>query len=220
MKKLIITLLSLSTLFFFTCKKNVCPPDEKIGDLELAAATLEFMPYSGSEKLVFKNAAGDSLILQSTDGKRITNEQLCVEKICTEPKIKGNTTCKYFEGEAQRILFQNTNKNILIDILITSEVYEPNAQKFYDLLQVGVSMENYNDVAGIVTHAHFSGSFDNEKTIVQNFFDETYLVELNENPFSYPLVFEGNFLKIYYSRDKGFIGFATPDEVWNLDHVE
>ncbi|HFB99942.1 MAG TPA: hypothetical protein ENJ53_03970 [Phaeodactylibacter sp.] len=218
---LLFSILLFSVSIFSTCKKHTCLSDEKIGDLELHANTLFYMPYSGSEKLVFKNATGDSLILQSTDGKRISKEQLCVETTCTDPKIKGNSTCKYFEGESQRIIFQNTEKTILIDILITSEVYEPNTQKFYDFLQVGISVDDYNEVAGFVTHTNFSGPINNEKTVIQNFLiGDTYGMEINNKFFGYPLVFEGNPLKFYYNGPHGVIRFATPDEVWNLDHVE
>lgn len=220
MKNLTSYLLLLSSLLFFTCRKNVCPPDEKVGSLDLTSTTLAFNPYIGSEKLIFKNATGDSLTLESPDGKTIRRDNLCVEEICTEPKIKGNTTCKYFASESHSLLFRDNAQTILLDILLVSEVYEKDTQKFYSILRLGFSIENLINSAGTVTDVQFQGNFNPSETIINDFLVEKNSVTLNDKTYNNVFAFEENPLKYYYTKDQGLVGFQTPDAIWNLDRIE
>ncbi len=221
MRKTILSSISFLILILsFSCKKNVCPPSKKLGDLDLRPATLEFNPYAGNEKLIFKNASGDSLILLAPDGKKVTRDQLCIKTICTEPKIKGNSTCEYFDSEAHRIIFRDNNQTTLMDLLFSSEVYEENTQNFYSIMRVGFSTGNYISQASTVTDIQFSENFLESETIINQFLLEKNSITLNGKEFTNVLAAEEDAIKYFYSKTQGLVGFQTPDATWNLDRIE
>lgn len=221
MRKTILSSISFLILILsFSCKKNVCPPSKKLGDLDLRPATLEFNPYAGNEKLIFKNASGDSLILLAPDGKKVTRDQLCIKTICTEPKIKGNSTCEYFDSEAHRIIFRDNDQTTLMDLLFSSEVYEENTQNFYSIMRVGFSTGNYISQASTVTDIQFSENFLESETIINQFLLEKNSITLNGKEFTNVLAAEEDAIKYFYSKTQGLVGFQTPDATWNLDRIE
>ena len=221
MQKTILPSISLLILIlFFSCKKNVCPPDKKLGELDLQAATLAFNPYSGNEKLVFKNAVGDSLTLFAPDGKKVTRDQLCIKTICTEPKIKGNSTCEYFGSETHRFIFRDDAQTSLMDLLFFTEVYEENTQNFYSIMRVGFSTGNYISQASTVTDIRFSGNFLESETSINQFLLEKNSIILNGKEFTNVLVAEEDAAKFYYTKTQGLVGFQTPNATWNLDRIE
>ena len=219
-KKILPTLSLLILILSFSCKKNVCPPDKKLGDLDLRAATLAFNPYAGNEKLIFKNMSGDSLTLLAPDGEKVTRDQLCIKTICTEPKIKGNSTCEYFDSEAHRFIFRDDSETTLMDLLFFSEVYEQNTQKFYSVMRVGFSTGNYISQASTVTDIQFSGNFLESETGINQFLLEKNSITLNNKTFTNILAAEEDAVKYYYSKTQGLIGFQTPDATWHLDRIE
>ena len=206
--------------FLFSCKKNVCPPDEKLGDLNLRTSTLEFNPYNGNEKLIFKNESGDSLTLLASEGKKVTQDQLCIRTICTEPKIKGNSTCEYFDSEAHRFIFRDEAQSTLMDLLFSSEVYEENTQNFYSIMRVGFSTGIYISQATTVTDIQFSGNFQESETIINQFLLEKNSITLNGKEFTNVLAAEDDDLKYYYSKTQGLVGFQTPNTTWSLERIE
>lgn len=221
MQTTILTTLSLLILMLsFSCKKTVCPPDKKLDDINLRSATLEFNPYSGNEKLIFKNASGDSLILLAPDGKKVTRDQLCIKTICTEPKIKGNSTCEYFGSETHRFIFRDNAQTILMDLLFFTEVYEENTQKFYSMMRVGFSTGNYISQASTVTDIQFSENFLESETGISQFLMEKNSIILNGKEFTNVLAAEEDAVKYYYTKTQGLVGFQTPDAIWNLDRIE
>lgn len=221
MRKTILPTLSFLILILsFSCKKNVCPPDKKLGDLDLRSATLEFNPYSGNEKLIFKNAVGDSLTLLAPDGKTETRDQLCIKTICTEPKIKGNSTCEYFGSQTHRFIFRDDAQTTLMDLLFSSEIYEENTQNFYSMMRVGFSTGNYISQATTITDIQFSGNFLESKTGINHFLMEKNSITLNGKEFNNVLAAEEDAAKFYYTKTQGLIGFQTPDATWNLDRIE
>ncbi len=221
MQTTILTTLSLLILMLsFSCKKTVCPPDKNLGDINLRSATLEFNLYSGNEKLIFKNASGDSLILLAPDGKKVTRDQLCIKTICTEPKIKGNSTCEYFGSETHRFIFRDDAQTTLMDLLFFTEVYEENTQKFYSMMRVGFSTGNYISQASTVTDIQFSENFLESETGISQFLMEKNSIILNGKEFTNVLAAEEDAVKYYYTKTQGLVGFQTPDAIWNLDRIE
>lgn len=221
MKNLPLILVTILFLSIFTsCKNRGCPPDEKVGKFNLTDLNKSYNPYSGTEKLIFKNSNGDSLTLKANEGKAVTRDQICIEEICTEPKIKGNTTCKYIASETHRFLFRDDNQTMLIDLLFGTDNTQKNAQKFYSFIRLGFSKGNYITSAGKITDVHFTGSFDEEATILNNFLIEKNSIELNGKTFNNVYTFEEEPLKYYYTKDQGLVGFSDPDGTWHLDRVE
>lgn len=208
------------TLFLCSCKKNVCPPDKKLGDLALRAETLGYNPYDGNEKLIFKNTQGDSLTLLAPAGKKVTFDQLCIKNICTEPKIKGNSTCEYYDSETHRLIFKDDDQTTLIDILFYTKVYEEDSQDFYSLMRISFSKVNYITQASKITDIQFVGNFIESETGISQFFLVKNSIALNGKEYSDVLAAEADDSKIYYSKEQGVVGFQTPETTWNLDRIE
>ena len=215
MKSLLPTIL-VFTFFFFSCPKD-CPPDEKIGDLNLKTTTLSYSPYSGTEKLVFKNSSGDSIILQSDAGKQISQDRLCVREICEEPKIKGEITCEYFASESHSLLFRDPDQTILLEILLASDLNKENSENFYSFLRVGFSNENSISSAGLITEQHFNGNLDLDALVINNILIEKDEITLNTKSFSNVYAYEESTLKYYYTKEEGLVGFITTDNTYHLD---
>ena len=82
-------LLLLGLILSIVACDDFCPPDEQVGTLELSTATRSFNPYTSDTRLVFENTSGDSLVFLAPQGAQRNSDQLCVQELCTEPKIKG-----------------------------------------------------------------------------------------------------------------------------------
>jgi len=207
------------SFLFFGCPQN-CPPDEKVGDFDLKTETLSYVPYLGDEKIVFKNSVGDSLIFESTEGKVIQRNRLCVKVTCTEQKIKGESSCEYIAAESHSLLFRDVDQTLLLDILIGTDMNAPESQDFYSFFRLGLSSDLSISSAGKITEVHFNGTFDSDATVINDFLDEKDEVIINGITFTDILAFEQNPVKYYYQKEIGLVGFITPDDSYHFDHIE
>jgi len=220
MKNLILPIsVFLSSLLFFGCPQN-CPPDEKVGEFDLKAETLSYVPYDGNEKIIFKNSSGDSLIFEAVDGKVITREQLCVKVICTEQKIKGESTCEYIASETHSLLFRDATQSFLLDILIGTDMNASESENFYSFFRLGFSSDNSISTAGKITEIHFNGTFNNDATVINDFLMEKDEITLNGITFNNVLCYEENPVKYFYTKDQGLVGFITPTDTYHFDRME
>jgi len=209
-------LISSVLMIFWACDGDICPPDKKVGDLALTATTKSFNPYNLDSRIIFKSDAGDSLIFEATDASEVSFDQLCVKKICTEPEIKGNTTCEYFESEAERIILATADQNALIDFLLYSSVIEENSKTFFQAMRIGFSQVNFIEQAGIITD---SIEVENLSNLNYEPFPELQSVgaiTLNDQTFEDAFQYEGSLVSLYYNKQKGLVGFKTPEATWSL----
>ncbi|MEM1325881.1 MAG: hypothetical protein AAGI23_08005 [Bacteroidota bacterium] len=208
----------LSFLFFVVIAAacdDFCPPDEQVGELELTPSTLSFNPYTDDSRLVFLNANGDSLVFTAPEGVARQIDQLCVQELCTEPKIKGETTCEFFTSETERLVFFDEDQTATIDFLVYSDVVAANTRQFYQAVQVSVSQNLFSELATVVTDSINVAQLDRPNLSVLNYFEAVGTIELNGQTYEETFAFEGTLMTIYLTRELGLVGFETSETVWN-----
>lgn len=207
---------TLICLFGIACKNN-CPPDEKIGSIELGETTALFFPefYKNGASLFFKNQSGETLELNLQEQTQQL-DKLCVETICTELEFDGQSTCKYYDAASQRFIYTNFDSSLLMDLLFSSEVAKANTEYFYDIMTLSMSSAD-NEFA--------YGQFHTEQRYTDNtvippagtnmmtYQESTYLVDTT---FSAVYVNEVDLIKTYYNTDVGLAGFEWNGNVWRF----
>ncbi|MEM8523361.1 MAG: hypothetical protein AAGG68_01900 [Bacteroidota bacterium] len=206
----------LLVILLGSCNGSFCPDDRKVGDLSLTANTKSFNPYDSESRLVFENEAGDSLVFQSTNGLEESMDRLCINKLCTEPKIKGNSTCEYYDSEANRLVFFSEAQNATIDFLLFSDVVAEDQAQFFQAMRIGFSGLNASALAGIVSDSIDASNISRENISIRNYFSFIGTVELNDRTFEEVYAFEEFNTTIYYNKRKGFLGFDTNEMTWTL----
>jgi len=196
---------------------DVCPPDEKVGELELHTDVRDFISYSGSENLIFQNQNGDSLMLFSGNGKETSRDRLCVKDICTEPEIKGNTTCEFFESETERFIFRNADQTALLDFLAFSELIRPETELFRQTVRVSWNFrETLFGTGELVLKIIPDMQIDPSEFNVSVLFEPIGDLELNGKLYTDAFKAQDSQMNLYLNAEDGLIGFETSDEVWNL----
>jgi len=206
----------LLVFFLYSCNGSICPDDRKIGDLALTSDTKSYNPYNNESRLVFENEGGDSLIFKATDGLEESFDRLCVKQLCTEPKIKGNTTCEYYAAEANRLVFSSEDQNAVIDFLLFSDIVEKNQATFFQAMRIGFSQVNAFAQAGILSDSIDVSGINRENISIQNYFSFVEEIELNGKTFEDAYAFEDFSTIIYYSKANGLFAFDANGTLWTL----
>ena len=205
----------LLLLFFVgACK---CPPDEKVGELELTTEALSWLPYTGGESLRFTNSSGGEMILSNSSGMDIQENQLCFRTICTEQKIKGESTCQYYGSESRQLIFFSADSTFLLDYLVYSEVYDSEGPKFIDLLRVATSSEVQFGNTQTVIGQHFTGTVDASTLSLNGEFDFLGTVTLNGTVYADVYGDTTQNIRTYVTQADGLVAFELLGELWNLE---
>jgi len=188
---------------------DVCPPDEKVGELDLNQEVLDLIPYDGTERLVFKNQNGDSLVLFSENGKEISRDRLCVKEICTEPEIKGETTCEFFESEAHRFIFRNEEQNALMDFLVYGELIRANTELFRQGFRLSWNFKSTLSAQGErVLKIIPDEPIGNDEINIQIEFELIGEIELNGEMYSEVFKANDSLMDLYFNSSLGRFGIC------------
>lgn len=212
MNRIVFILLIFSGLMVWSCG---CPDDEKTGDLGLAQETLSFLPYNGSETLVFENEQGNSLSFTAPRGQEENVDKLCYRTTCTEAKFGSPSSCEYYDAESRRFTYFTEGNAEVLDVLLFSDVYERGQALFYDALKVAYSSTSLSMNTHHLIDVRIDGTVDSTKI---NLADELKLqatLELNGRLFNEVLVFEeGENRGVYVKEGVGVIGFKNAQGTW------
>ncbi|MEM1323697.1 MAG: hypothetical protein AAGG75_25780 [Bacteroidota bacterium] len=88
-------------LFFYSCGK--CDKDIKIGEFNLSEPSRQFIPYSGTEVLVFEDNNGVQHQLTSLDGREIQNLRMNVRTLCDEGTFDKQE--QYYDIQIEQVTF-------------------------------------------------------------------------------------------------------------------
>ena len=157
MNRILGTLLLFTALLWTACS---CPPDEQTGELALGTAAENFLAYEGDETLVFQNSSGAQLSFTAIKGKEVGEDQLCYRTTCTEAKFDSPSSCEYYAAESERFGFFSEDNNVVLDLLLYSDVYDYGTADFYDAFQLGFSFGNPSITGHHILEARFTGMFD------------------------------------------------------------
>lgn len=210
----------LIVLISISCKVN-CPPDEKVGTIDLSDTTETYIPsfYLNESTLVFKNESGELLKLH-LNSQEEQMDKLCVETICTELEFDGKSTCKYFDAASHRFIYANENSSILMDLLFHIDLAKTKTEYFYDVMQI--SMSTQDNFFGLSQH-HTDIRFEDASATIpepNNRMTVINEVQLIDTTFTNVYANEQDPLKTYYTRDSGLVGFDINGEVWRFIGTE
>jgi len=211
-------LLALFAFFqLFVGCGDLCPPDEKVGEIDLHDDTKAWMPYDGTETLIFSDQNGNEFSVTAINGKEESIDMACTKQICTEPDdFDPNSTCEFYDSEAIRFTFANLT-NFVADILYHSEVVRGDAEEFYQALRISVSLGETNLGMGqLITKTIPEQTISPEQIGHDNPFTLIPSVELNGVIYNEVLKSEDISMTIYFSKSQGLVGFETDTETWNL----
>lgn len=206
-------LILFSPLLWTACG---CPPDEKTGELALSDAARDFLNYDGSETLVFKNASAAEIRFTTIRGKEVKEDQLCYRTTCTEAKFNSPSSCEYYAAESVRFSFFSEDNNVVLDLLLYSDVYDYGTAEFYDAFQLGFSFGTPSILGHHIIEARFSGDFDIGTLGITDFFRPEASIVLNGEIYNDILVYEENSLAVYIEQGRGIVGFKSAEETWTL----
>lgn len=209
--------LILSVLIFIAaCGGDLCPPDEKVGELDLHADTKAWMPYDGTETLTFVKSTGEETTVTALTGREVQTNQTCTKQVCTEPaQFDPPTSCEYYDTESVRFVFGN-QVDFVADILYFTEVLRPDEAEFYQSLRVNVSGDGIIGMGQFVTKTIPEQPFDYDDLSIQEPFVLQSSVTLNGETYTDVLKSEDDLLTIYFNQAEGLVGFESSDGVWNL----
>ena len=191
-----------------------CPPDEQVGTLTLTEKTLAFLPYEGSETLVFADESGVEMSFTAPRGEEVFSDKLCIRTICTEAKFNSPSSCEFYSAESRRYSFFSSDNEAVLDLLLYSDVCNYGSPDFFDAIQVAFSIGTPSIEAGDVIEQRFSGDFSDSETGIQDFFIPTPTLTLNGQEFTDVLVYEEGNLGVYLQEGTGVIGFKNADHTW------
>jgi len=218
--KNIILLSTIVLLFFSSCLTSNCPNDLKIGQREMSEKSKSFINYKGKPTLIFKDNEGKELVFTSPEGVRLEKTKISVYKQCTEFKFDGHSTYKYFEGETKNVVFFSKNPDYSLGLGVYPTILRIETEMFYDIFKVNVNGVGAVGRGEIVTDVYFTEKVESDEFNIDSPMDEIEEITLNNTIYKniYRTEnFDGRF--VYYSKDKGVVGFIDGDKVFNLDTI-
>ena len=225
MKSIIYFLLINSLLFIQSCVDTSCPPDKKIGDIKLSDTSLMFFPYDNNDlTLVFKDSAGNEISFKSKGDIKIEELKLAVKDICSELKYDGRTSFEYIEGQYKSTLFFTNPEKFSFTISLFTEILDRDKRLFYDKLVINLSSTGYIGRGEIITDYRGNDSFKDKVKIdyPMKAMDSVVLNnKVYRNIYATEL-FDGEQLnrQVYFSKEKGLVGFKLDSTIYNLDRIE
>ena len=214
-KLLLFTIIALSTFFFVDCKKCKSKQyDEKI----LVDDDLLVLTYTGNEKLVFKNAIGDSMCFT---GQGRSSE---MEERSSNPDYDGSGCMpdkRMVEKNSVRFKYDNADTTLSIDLMyyspfgsyendkvIVFRYYHEMSSRIFDGIFSYSLAEIENPKISSLTDFYFISAYYHVVTLGNKTFNDVYELIC----FGYPGV------ALYYSVVNGIVGIKRPSGVlWYLD---
>ncbi len=220
MKDILFIFTIISLLSSASCRKE-CPPDSKIGNKPLTEKSLRFFPYKANPKLVFKDNTGKELVFTSQNGVQSEINKIAVYKNCTEVKFDGQSSYDYFEGETKNIVFFSKAPDFSMSLLLSTNILRPEKELFFDQLTIDVMGVGSIGRGEIVTDVRFTDTHEEKEFNIQ--FPLTPIGIKNLNGIEFQEVYETDSFdgkQVFYTKEKGIIGFITDDNVFHLDRIE
>ncbi len=224
MKSLIYFLLLNSLMLIQSCDDTSCPPDKKVGSINISDTSLMFFPYDNDLTLVFKDNTGEEVSFKSNMGVKIEELKLAVKYTCSELKYDGRTSFEYLEGQYKSVLFSTVPEKFSFTISLFTEVLDREKRLFYDKLVIDLSSTGYIGRGEIVTDYRGNDSFK-DKVMIDYPMEIMDSIVLNNKVYRdiYATeLFDGEQFnrQVYFNKEKGLVGFKLDSTIYNLDRIE
>ena len=102
----------------FLNRNSPCGDDISLGSFALSDTTEQYLPYAGSEVLVFKDSLARKYELRSAQGVAISEDKALVRQLCTG--LLSGSQYEYFDTEAKAIAFQDSTGSDIFSLSVTT----------------------------------------------------------------------------------------------------
>lgn len=208
----------LSMLLLYSCGK--CDKDVLLGEIQLAEASRQSIPYSGTEVLVFEDNHGVQHRLTSMKGRELLQSKMIVRTPCDEGFFDKQHL--YYDTQREQIAFFDSSgiQIFYIDLVTQFEdAADLDDIAVYDFLLVDSSLKgNFNGRIEIITSERQNRVSDFHKnqfwnqsvalgdtTLFGRKFEDVYIGTSGDNR------------SIFYNKKKGILAFVLDEnEFWVL----
>lgn len=212
----------LSCPIFIQCHKDECK-SEYLGDLRFTETDLKINPYTGAERLVFRDSIGDSICYNN--GIRYSNYGLHIYEHY-DPQNPDACWGDYYKTEQNYTFFNEVNYGT---ISVELDIWDPfKENKKYIVLCISYEkVQNWYFACDFVFDS--LQLHDNPKSIYGTARILGYSDSLSIGPNKYYSVYtlihrddpnpQKHLKIVYYSLNKGIVGFKTYQEhLWYLSN--
>jgi hypothetical protein len=169
--------LLVSAIFLYSCK---CDKSVKLGVFKLTDASIQSVPYTGNETLIFEDNEGIEHRLTSRMGRELKEASMIVGTLCDEGTF--DKQYQYYETQRDQVAyFDDLGKQIFYVNLTTQfeDKDEIDSIAIYDFLTVtsGINGENTGEIQIITAERqnHVSEFHKNEFWNVSDFIGDTLI---------------------------------------------
>lgn len=134
-----------SFLTVSSCNDDRCEDDIELGSFQLADETRDFIPYDGTDVLVFRDQNGNEIGLSSRDGVRQFEYQITTRVLCTGEfeQVNADDQEEYYRAISFEVLYQSQDgrTSIYVDAVTLGEDDSAAEEVFYDLARAEVVVD-------------------------------------------------------------------------------
>ncbi len=128
-----------------------CEKDIEVGRFQLTEASTRFIPYEGTETLVFEDQDGQRYSLTSTEGRVAADRSLPVRELCSEGFFDNQSAV--YRTQYEEVVFATANDEARITAQLRTQA--ENAERLediavYDLLTVQVGTEGFGGTLNLL----------------------------------------------------------------------
>jgi hypothetical protein len=223
----LLVFVTISCLMFIQCHKNECK-SEYLGDLRFTETDLKINPYTGKERLVFKDSIGDSLCY-NCEGRLSSSNHYIYEHY--DPESYNGSKGDYYKLEFNQTYFDEPAiySGITVSIGIGNPFLETK-----NYIGINVSYQDTKtwlfecnfyfdslalfDVPPPPSYAYDPGGhiliFDDSIIVGHHLHYSVYTLVQTNGP---PMSSLSNLKTVYYSIKEGIVGFKTDEgHLWFL----
>lgn len=206
-----------------------CPKDEKLGEVNLQAASLDWLPYQGSETLVFINQDNEEIkFVLSTSNDWNAETEMVVDVPCSKGSfLFPKEQLLYYDRETYQ-LYPHTGQDQRYSLIYHLRVYQvddlPGQDTLLaDYLEASAQFDTYVANIFAITDTRnnpeiTAGMLDDLSNI--RYIGDTILMEKAFQNVHTNLRTSGSNTHVYFSTEQGFVGVSTPEDSWVLDRIE
>ena len=227
--KSLIPLIAIAVFIINISSCSRCPKDEKLGEVNLQPSSHSWLPYQGGETLVFINQDNEEIkFVLSTGNNWDAKTEMVVDVPCSKGSFLFPKDQKLYYDRETYQLYPNTGQDQRYSLIYHLRVYQVDDLPGQDTLLVDyleASAQFNTYVANIFT---VTDARDNPELTVEMLGDISNIRFIGDTTLMgkvFPNVHtnlrtSGSNTQVYFSPNQGFVGVATPENIWVLDRIE
>lgn len=201
----------------FSCSKMNCEDAQnvQVGSVDLNTISKSYTPYLTGELLRFSNEQGSEKTF--TSEVVVEAYPICVKDLCVPIDPHKTKYCEFYEAHGIRNLLHREDENMLIELVVSTQIYPADEILFYDFFSVNMSEIGPLAKGEYIPFRHFTEPvFDLSKTIMRDPFVKQESVTIFEKEYFDVLHTAEGENMIYLQKNKGVIAIKLNGVFWLL----